>query len=77
MSGFEAPERGRATKVRVDGEEALLHITDRSAMFEEDGRVSGFERSAIGMAKLVGDREAKCRALAGWVDLAKVVPAFE
>jgi len=37
--------------VRVDGEEAVLHITDQSVMFEKGGKVSGFERSAIRMVK--------------------------
>lgn len=38
-------------KVTVDGEEAVLHITDQSVMFEKGGRVIGFERSAIRMVK--------------------------
>ena len=42
-------------RVKVDGEEAFLHITDQSVMFEKGGRVSGFERSAIRMAKPDGD----------------------
>jgi len=42
-------------KVRVDGEETTIHITDQSIMFENEGRVSGFERSAIRMAKPDGD----------------------
>jgi len=37
--------------VKVDGEEAVLHITDQSIMFERGGRVSGFERSAIRMPR--------------------------
>ena len=48
-------EGGNATKVRVDGEEAVLHLTDQSVMFEKGGRVSGFERSAIRMVKPDGD----------------------
>ena len=43
------------TRVRVDGEEAVLHITEQSVMFEKGGRVSGFERSAIRMIKPDGD----------------------
>ena len=43
------------TKVKVDAEEAILHITDQSVMFEKEGRVSGFERSAIRMVKPDGD----------------------
>lgn len=38
-------------RVRVDGEEATLHITDQSIMFERGGRISGFERNAIRMVK--------------------------
>ena len=44
-----------AEKVRIDGEEAVLHITDQSVMFEKGGRVSGFLRSAIQMVKPDGD----------------------
>ncbi|MDG6902356.1 MAG: hypothetical protein JRM80_10435 [Nitrososphaerota archaeon] len=50
-------DSGKATPVRVkvDGEEAFLHITDQSVTFEKGGRVSGFERSAIRMVKSDGD----------------------
>ena len=44
-----------ASKVKVDGEDAVLHITDQSVMFEKGGKVSGFERSAIRMVKPEGD----------------------
>lgn len=43
------------TKVKIDGEEATLHITDQSVMFEKSGKISGFERSAIRMLKPQGD----------------------
>ena len=43
------------SKVKVDGEEAILHITDQSVMFETGGKVTGFERSAIRMVKPDGD----------------------
>ena len=43
------------SRVRVDGEEAVLHITEQSVMFEKTGKVSGFERSAIRMVKPDGD----------------------
>lgn len=43
------------SKVKVDGKDAFLHITDQSVMFEKGGRVSGFERSAIRMVKTDGD----------------------
>jgi hypothetical protein len=43
------------TRVRVDGEEAVLHLTDQSVMFEKGGKVSGFERSAIRMVKPDGE----------------------
>lgn len=46
---------GDAREVKVDGEEAVLHITDQSVMFEKGSRVSGFERSAIRMVKPDGD----------------------
>ena len=46
---------GIATKVRVDGEEAVLHITGQSVIFEKGGTLSGFERSAIRMVKPDGD----------------------
>jgi len=55
MPSSTQPERSEATKVKVDGEEASLHITDQSVMFEKGGRVSGFERSAIRMVKPDGD----------------------
>ena len=42
-------------KVKVDGEDAILHITEQSVMFEKEGNVSGFERSAIRMVKPDGD----------------------
>jgi len=44
-----------AGKVRAEGEEATIHITDQSVMFEKGGRISGFERSAIRMVKPNGD----------------------
>jgi hypothetical protein len=43
--------RSGPTKTRVDGEEAVLHITDQSVLFEKGGKVSGFERSAIRLVK--------------------------
>jgi hypothetical protein len=43
------------SKVRVDGEEVVIHITDQSVMFEKGGTVSGFERNAIRMVKPDGD----------------------
>lgn len=46
---------GEAITVKVDGEEAVLHITDQSVMFERGGKVSGFLRSAIQMVKPDGD----------------------
>src|SRR5256712_4825789 len=49
---MDEPEGKRnAVKVKVNREEAILHITDQSVMFEKGGRVSGFERSAIRMVK--------------------------
>ena len=43
------------TRIKVDGEEAFLHITAQSIMFEKKGMVSGFERNAIRMVKPDGD----------------------
>lgn len=51
----ERKEMANGSKVRVDGEEAVLHITDQSVMFEKGGKVVGFERSAIRMVKPYGD----------------------
>src|SRR2546428_11333744 len=49
---MDEPEGKRnAVKVKVNREEAILHITDQSVMFEKGGRVSGFDRSAIRMVK--------------------------
>ncbi len=48
-------EEKESKKVRVDGEEAVLHITDQSVMFEKGGKVSGFLRSAIQLVKPDGD----------------------
>jgi len=42
-------------KVKSDGEDAILHITDQSIIFEKGVRVSGFERSVIRMVKPDGD----------------------
>src|SRR2546426_8007267 len=55
MSNPSYSEGIEALKVRVDGEDAILHITDRSVMFERGGRVSGFEKNAIRMVKPDGD----------------------
>ena len=44
-----------ANRVKIDGEEAVLHITDQSVMFEKGGKVSGFERNSIRMVKPDGD----------------------
>ena len=55
MSDTVVSQGSGAEKVKVDGEEAVLHITDQSVMFEKAGKVSGFERSAIRMVKPDGD----------------------
>src|SRR2546425_3816331 len=49
MSSPDASEKRGS--VKVEGEDAVLHITDQSVMFEKGGKVSGFERSAIRMVK--------------------------
>ena len=55
MSGLRKLGESGPTNVKVDGEEAVLHITDQSVMFEKAGRVSGFDRSAIRFVKPDGD----------------------
>ncbi len=55
MSDTVVSQASGGTKVKVDREDAVLHITDQSVMFEEGGSVSGFERSAIRMVKPDGD----------------------
>ena len=61
-------------KVRVDGEEATIHITDQSIMFEKEGRVSGLERSAIRMLKPDGDAMIIAYAVGSEVKSVKVEP---
>ncbi len=46
---------GQDANVTVDGEEAVLHITDQSVMLERGGKVSGFLRSAIQLVKPDGE----------------------
>src|SRR2546428_13375033 len=53
MSNPDASEKRGS--VKVEGEDAILHITDQSVMFEKGGKVSGFERSAVRMVKVDGD----------------------
>src|SRR5438309_4303073 len=53
MSSLDVSEKGGS--VKVEGEDAVLHITGQSVMFEKGGKVSGFERSAIRMVKPDGD----------------------
>ncbi len=54
MTEPDVKERNAAT-VKVDGEEAVLHITEQSVMFEKGGKVSGFLRCAIQMVKPDGN----------------------
>ena len=63
-----------ALKVRVDGEDAILHITDRSVMFEKGGRVSGFEKSAIRMVKADGDAMIIAYSAGGEVKSVRIEP---
>jgi len=51
MNDSGAPTGTDSTRVKVEGEDAVLHITDQSVMFEKGGTVSGFERSAIRMPR--------------------------
>ena len=55
MSGLPTLGESSPKNVKVDGEEAVLHITDQSVMFEKSGKVSGFDRSAIRFVKPDGD----------------------
>jgi hypothetical protein len=55
MGDSNRPEAGSTSKVKVDGIDVELQITDQSVMFEKEGKVSGFERSAIRMVKPYGD----------------------
>ncbi|MDG6991415.1 MAG: hypothetical protein JRM99_08385 [Nitrososphaerota archaeon] len=61
-------------KVKVDGEDAVLHITDQSVMFEKGGRVSGFERSAIRMVKPDGDAMIIAYSIGNKVESIRVEP---
>jgi hypothetical protein len=67
-------EGGNATKVRVDGEEAVLYLTDQSVMFEKGGKVSGFLRSAIHMVKPDGDAMIIAYSIGSEVKSARVEP---
>ena len=67
-------EGDNAAKVRVDGEEAVLHLTDQSVMFEKGGRVSGFERSAIRMVKPDGDAMVIAYSIGNKVESIRVEP---
>lgn len=42
-------------KVKVDGEESILHITSQSVLFEKGGKIGGFEKNAIRMIKPQGE----------------------
>ena len=55
MSGLRTLGESGPANVKVDGEEAVLHITDQSVLFEKVGQVSGFERSAIRIVKPDGN----------------------
>ena len=61
-------------KVRVDGEEATLHITDQSIMFERSGKVTGFERRAIRMVKPDGDAMILAYSVGTRVESIRVEP---
>jgi hypothetical protein len=74
MGGMVEEEEPNAMKVRVDGEEALLHITDQSVLFERGGRVSGFERSAIRLVKPDGDAMIIAYSVGNEVKSVKVEP---
>ena len=61
--------------MKVDGEEAVLHITDQSVMFERDGgKITGFEREAIRMLKPVDDAMAIAYAAGPEIRSVRVEP---
>ena len=62
------------SKVKVDGEEATLHITDQSVMFERGGRVTGFDRSAVRMVKPDGDAMVIAYSVGTKVESIRVEP---
>ena len=68
------PERKDDKKVKVDGEDAILHVTDQSVMFEKGGRVSGFERSAIRMVKPNGDAMIVAYSIGNEVKSVRIQP---
>lgn len=61
-------------KVKVDGEEAILHVTDQSVMFEKEGKVNGFEKSAIRMVKPDGDAIIIAYSVGSKVESIRVEP---
>ena len=63
-----------AEKVRVDGEEAVLHLTDQSVMFEKGGKISGFERSTIRMVKPDRDAMVVAYSAGGEVKSVRIEP---
>ncbi len=65
-------EKKDAKRVTVDGEEAVLHITDQSIMFEKGGKVSGFERSAIRMVKPDGDAMIIAYSIGSWAQSVRI-----
>lgn len=67
-------KEGKIPTVKVDGEEAKLHITDQSVMFEKDGKVSGFLRDAIQMVKPDGDSILIAYTVGNEVKSVKVEP---
>jgi hypothetical protein len=67
-------EGSNAAKVRVDGEEAVLHLTDQSVLFEREGKVTGFERSAIRMVKPDGGAMIVAYSVGSEVKSVKIEP---
>ncbi len=74
MVEVDVKEGQKATKVRVDGEEAALHITDQAVMFEKGGNVSGFLRSAIQLVKPDGDAMVIAYSVGNQVKSVRVEP---
>jgi hypothetical protein len=74
MGGMEEGKREEVNRVKVDGEEAVLHISDQSVMFEKGGKVSGFLRSAIQMVKPDGDAMIIAYSVGNEVKSVKVEP---
>jgi hypothetical protein len=62
------------TTVKIDGEDAVLHITDTSVMFKKNGRIEGFEKSAIRLVESDGNAAIIAYAVGGEIRSVRVEP---